>query len=102
MPDTTLLSSSVTTRLDRIASTLEFSVDTLNSNAHTLSRYRNTAEQAADHILGVSAHALELRDAEGGTREAEQAAADGAGTGSRTGIKDVLRGLSRVLGQGKS
>ena len=102
IPDVTLLCSSVATRLDHVASTLEFTVDTLASNTHTLSSYRDTAEQAADRILDISAQALELRDEEGKAKEAEQAVGEESGNGSQTGIRDVLRGLSRILGQGKS
>ena len=43
----------------------------------------------ADDVLGMTAEALEKRDQEGKARA--------AGEGGGPGIRDVLRGLSRVI-----
>lgn len=43
----------------------------------------------ADDVLGMSAEALEKRDREGKARA--------AGEGGEPGMRDILRGLSRVI-----
>lgn len=47
----------------------------------------------ADDVLGMTAEALEKRDQEGKAR----AAAGEEGGGEQPGMRDVLRGLSRVI-----
>lgn len=47
------------------------------------------AEGLADEVLGVSARQLEERDREGKSRA--------GGEGGEVGMRDVLRGLSRVV-----
>ena len=102
LPQTTSSSSLTSTSLKNLTSGLELSIDALNTDTHTLSNFQGTMEQVVDHILEASARALDLRDEMGKAQEAEQAAAEGSGNGSQSGIRNVLKGLSRVLGQGKS
>lgn len=56
---------------------------------HALGAYKDAAENVADDILGVSAEALEKRDVEGRARA--------GGENGNVGMRDVLRGLSRVI-----
>ena len=57
----------------------------------------------ADDVLGMTAEALEKRDQEGKARAAAgeegkaRAAAGEEGGGEQPGMRDVLRGLSRVI-----
>ena len=65
-----------------------------------MSAYKDAAERVADDILGMSASALERRDQLGRRRAVgtsnENGNRDGDGSGE-VGMKDVLRGLSRVI-----
>lgn len=56
---------------------------------HALGTYKDAAEKVADDVLGVSAQALERRDAEGRKMA--------VGEDGEVGMRDVLRGLSRVI-----
>ena len=58
-----------------------------------LGQYCETADRVADKVLGVGARALEERD-----RRARGLGENGEGEGEReVGIREVLRGLSRVV-----
>lgn len=83
------LTATISTRIQRINQNLEFETDKLAMSVHALGAYKVAAERVADEILGASAQALERRDREG-TRRA-------AGQGGKVGMRDVLRGLSRVI-----
>ena len=76
--------------------TLEFDVDTFAHNVHALDAYTDAAERLADEVLGMSAQALEKREQEGKARAVGEGAGEGEG-GAEPGMRDVLRGLSRVL-----
>ncbi len=56
---------------------------------HALDAYKNAAERVADDVLGFCADALERRERMGRDRANEK--------GEDVGIRDVLRGLSRVI-----
>jgi len=53
---------------------------------HALGAYKGAAEGVADRVLGVSAERLEEREGEGRER-----------AGGEVGMRDLLRGLSRVV-----
>jgi len=55
---------------------------------HALGAYKDAAEGVADDVLGVCAGRLEKREGEGRKR---------AGGDGEVGMRDVLRGLSRVV-----
>ena len=57
---------------------------------HALSAYKNAAESIADDVLGLCADALERRE------RMVQGRANEKG-GDEVSIRDVLRGLSRVI-----
>ena len=57
---------------------------------HALSAYKSAAESIADDVLGLCADALERRERMGQERANEKG-------GDEVGIRDVLRGLSRVI-----
>ena len=59
---------------------------------HALSAYKTAAEGIADDVLGLCADALEHREKIG----KERANNENSG-GDDVGIRDVLRGLSRVI-----
>ena len=64
---------------------------------HLLRQYRDAADSVATEVLGMSARALEERD-----RVGRRADRGGGGDGEvkgegETGIREVLRGLSRVV-----
>ena len=69
---------------------LEFEIDKFAANVHALGAYKDAAEQVADGALAVSAAALERREQQGRDKAAER-------TGGEVGMRDVLRGLSRVI-----
>lgn len=71
--------------------TLEFEIDKFAGNVHALGAYKEAAEQVADEVLGMSAEALEEREREGRKRLAEEEG------GGEVGMRDVLRGLSRII-----
>ncbi|KAL9065307.1 MAG: hypothetical protein Q9161_008336 [Pseudevernia consocians] len=83
------LSAITSSRLQSINQNLEFEVDKFAHNVHGLGAYKDAAERIADDILGMSAEALEKRDQEGRARA--------AGEGGEPRLRDVLRGLSRVI-----
>lgn len=83
------LTAATSSRLQRINQNLEFEVDKFADNVHALGAYKDAAERVADEILAASAEALEKRDREGTRRVAVD---DGD-----LGLRDVLRGLSRVI-----
>lgn len=64
-------------------------MDKFAHNVHALGAYKDAAEKVADDVLGMSAEALEKRDQEGKARA--------AGEGGEPAMRDVLRGLSRVI-----
>ncbi|CAF9930677.1 MAG: hypothetical protein ALECFALPRED_004703 [Alectoria fallacina] len=83
------LSALTSSRLQSINQNLEFEVDKFAHNVHALGAYKDAAERIADNVLGMSAEALEKRHQEGSARA--------AGEASEIGMRDVLRGLSRVI-----
>ena len=83
------LTSLTSTRLQKINQNLEFEVDKFANNVHALGAYKDAAERIADEVLGTSADTLEQRDMEGKRRA--------AGDEAEVGMRDVLRGLSRVI-----
>lgn len=65
------------------------------TNVHALNAYKTTADRVAGEVLAISAEALEERDVVGRRRRK-----DGDGhevEGEEVGMRDVLRGLSRVV-----
>lgn len=89
------LQSSTSSRLRSITSKLEFSIDTFATNVHALNAYKTAADRVAGEVLAISAEALEERDVAGRRRRK-----DGDGDeveGEEVGMRDVLRGLSRVV-----
>ena len=56
---------------------------------HALGALKSAAERVADDVLGLCAEALEHRERMGRDRANEK--------GEEVGIRDVLRGLSRVI-----
>lgn len=60
---------------------------------HALGAYKDAAERVADEVLGLGAEALERREREG----RERAITGGGGEKGEVGMRDVLRGLSRVI-----
>ncbi|KAI4191441.1 MAG: hypothetical protein L6R41_000092 [Letrouitia leprolyta] len=95
LPTTNDLQSSTSSRLRTITSNLEFSIDMFATNVHALNAYKTTADRVAGEVLAISAEALEERDVVGRRRRK-----DGDGhevEGEEVGMRDVLRGLSRVV-----
>ena len=72
---------------------IEFEIDKFAHSVHALGAYKDAAEKLADQVLAMSAEALEQTDRDGRAR----AAAAAAGEGGEPGLRDVLRGLSRVI-----
>lgn len=66
---------------------MEFEIDKFADNIHVLASHIDEASGLADQALALSAAALEERDRKGRER---------AGGGA-VGVRDVLRGLSRVI-----
>lgn len=64
-------------------------MDKFAHNVHALNAYKDAAERLADDALGITAEALENRYQEGKARA--------AGDGGEPSMRDVLRGLSRVI-----
>ena len=93
-PTTTLsfLTATTSARLHPINQHLEFQIDKFTDNVHTLGAYKSAAETLADDVLGLCADALEQREKVGKERANEKAGGD-----EEVGIRDVLRGLSRVI-----
>ena len=86
------LTATTSARLHPINQHLEFQIDKFTNNVHTLNAYKSAAETLADDVLGLCADALERRDKVGKERANEK-----AGDDEEVGIRDVLRGLSRVI-----
>ena len=84
------LSGTISLRLQSINQNLEFEVDKFAHNVHAFGAYRDAAERIADDALSMSAEALETRDQEGKARAS-------SGQSGEPGMRDVLRGLSRVI-----
>ncbi|KAL8742346.1 MAG: hypothetical protein Q9190_005157 [Brigantiaea leucoxantha] len=90
------LLESTTSRLRNITQNLEFDIDSFAANVHVLANYKDVSERVADEVLRISARALEEREREGRTRR--RGAEDGReGDGEEIRMKDVLRGLSRII-----
>ena len=83
------LTAATCSRIQKINQNLEFEVDKFANNVHAMSTYKDAAERVADDVLGMSVDALEKRDQQGRQRA--------AGENGETGMRDVLRGLSRVI-----
>ena len=75
--------------LNDLSASLEPNIDLLADGVHKIEQYRNTAERAADRVLGAAARTLEERD----RKIKEKAGSEGIGVG------DVLRGLAGVLNE---
>ncbi|KAI4110315.1 MAG: hypothetical protein LQ339_001482 [Xanthoria mediterranea] len=90
------LQHSTLTRLQNITSNnnLEFTIDTFASHIHTLNSYHQATDRVAGEVLGISAEALEEREKEGRRRDP---AGGGGGEADEVGVRDVLRGLSRII-----
>src|SRR5262245_39911667 len=67
--------------LTKLSQSLEPNIDLFADGVHKIEQYRNTAERAADRVLGTAATRLEERDKEG----KEKVGSEGIGVG------DVLR-----------
>lgn len=78
---------STTVRLQKATHGLEFEIDKFADNVQLLGSHIDGADRMADEVLGLSAAALEERDRAGRER---------AG-GADLEVRDVLRGLSRVV-----
>lgn len=74
-------------RLRQATHNIEFEIDKFADNVHVLASHIDDASRVADQALSLSAAALEERDREGRER---------AGGGA-VGVRDVLRGLSKVV-----
>lgn len=74
-------------RLQEATHSIEFEIDKFADSVHVLASHIDDASRLADQALSLSAAALEERDREGRER---------AGGGA-VGVRDVLRGLSRVV-----
>lgn len=74
-------------RLWKVTHNIEFEIDKFADNIHVLASHIDDASRVADQALALSAAALEERDRKGRER---------AGGGA-VGVRDVLRGLSRVI-----
>ncbi|KAL8899786.1 MAG: hypothetical protein Q9207_006017 [Kuettlingeria erythrocarpa] len=85
------LPSSTAHRLRHITSTLEFSVDRFATNVHALNAFKDGADRVAGEILAISAEALEEREKQGRRRDGDGEERE------EVGMRDVLRGLSRVV-----
>lgn len=83
------LAATTSARLQPINHNLEFQIDKFTNNVHALSAYKSAAESIADDVLGLCVDALERRERMGQERANEK--------GDEVGIRDVLRGLSRVI-----
>ena len=80
------LSTSVETRLQNLTRSLEFSVDIFAENVHVVEQYRQSAERVSGEVFRVGAEALEERERRGEER-----------SGGPVGVREVLRGLSRIV-----
>ncbi|KAI4238002.1 MAG: hypothetical protein L6R40_005813 [Gallowayella cf. fulva] len=87
------LQASTLARLQSITSdnNLEFTIDTFATNIHALNSYQQAADRVATALLSISAEALEEREKQGRRRDGD------GGEAREVGMRDVLRGLSRVI-----
>ncbi|KAI4139899.1 MAG: hypothetical protein LQ341_004041 [Variospora aurantia] len=85
------LQTSTSYRLRQITDNLEFSIDRFATNVHALNAFKNSVDRVAGEVLAISAEALEEREQAGRRR------GDGESEDKDFGIRDVLRGLSRVV-----
>ncbi|MCJ1398088.1 hypothetical protein MMC11_001285 [Xylographa trunciseda] len=85
-PDAPLFADNIQNRLQDLSRDLEFKVDTFTENVHILGLYREEADRMADRALQTSAEVLEERE----KKRTERSGAD-------IGVREVLRGLSRVV-----
>jgi hypothetical protein len=69
---------------------LEFRVDSLAESVHIIKEYEKYADDVAGHVLEKAGAALEARE----KRMEEESSGEGK---QRVGMRDVLRGLSRVI-----
>ncbi|MCJ1461647.1 hypothetical protein MMC07_000244 [Pseudocyphellaria aurata] len=81
------LHATTSAQLQKLTHGLEFEIDKFAESVHLLGSYIDGAGQLAEDVLALSAAALEERDRAGRER---------AG-GAEVGVRDVLRGLSRVI-----
>ena len=92
IPYADLQSSTLTRLLDITGNNnLEFTIDTFANNIHTLNSYQQATERVAAEVSAISAEALEEREKEGRRRDAD------GGEVEEVGVRDVLRGLSRII-----
>ncbi|MCJ1419288.1 hypothetical protein MMC32_005642 [Xylographa parallela] len=85
-PDSPLLTENIQARMQDLSRTLEFKVDTFAENVHVLGQYREEADRLAEQALQISAEVLEEREKKRSERSGED-----------IGVREVLRGLSRVV-----
>ncbi|KAI4244977.1 MAG: hypothetical protein L6R42_010310 [Xanthoria sp. 1 TBL-2021] len=87
------LQSSTLTRFQNITSNnnFEFTIDNFASNIHMLNSYQQATDRVAGEVLGISAEVLEEREKEGRRRDGY------GGEAEEVGVRDVLRGLSRII-----
>lgn len=74
------------TKLEMATKDLEFQTDQLADNVHILGQYRSAADKLATQVLDDAASALEVRNRKDRERSGTE----------EVGVRDVLRGLSRV------
>ncbi|KAL8967530.1 MAG: hypothetical protein Q9197_005382 [Variospora fuerteventurae] len=89
------LQTSTSYRLRQITDNLEFSIDRFATNVHALNAFKSSADRVAGEVLAISAEALEEREQAG--RRRGDGEGEGEGDDKEFGIRDVLRGLSRVM-----
>ncbi|KAI4146137.1 MAG: hypothetical protein L6R39_003566, partial [Caloplaca ligustica] len=87
-----VLQSSTSHRVQQITSSLEFSVDKFATNIHALNALKDGADRVAGEVLAISAEALEERERAGRRRDGDEGEEK-----EEVGMRDVLRGLSRVV-----
>ncbi|MCJ1381849.1 hypothetical protein MMC17_004961 [Xylographa soralifera] len=85
-PDGLLFADNIQARLQDLSRDLEFKVDTFAENVHVLGQYREEADRLAKRALQISAEVLEEREKTRSERSGEE-----------IGVREVLRGLSRVV-----
>ena len=85
-PDGPLLFDNIQSRLQDLSQDLEFKVDSFADNVHVLGQYREEADRMAEQALQISADVLDEREKQRSERSSED-----------IGVREVLRGLSRVV-----
>ncbi|RMZ75739.1 hypothetical protein DV737_g5138, partial [Chaetothyriales sp. CBS 132003] len=86
------MAQDIASRLNAVRQKLGPTVDLFASSVHSISQYRDTADEVATRVLSLCAQKLEDREKEGRRRAAEK----GADPSPRADLTAVLRGLSRV------